>query len=178
MVPRNSTAVPLRGHTGQTPSNSSSKGYQQPPSSSTLLSYLPCSKETLLLISVYTMNWAKGGGCPEATRPPASTSWTGPRGTFYDTGCTFPLLFFRNDEVPWPKIVGMPKLLRKMTLLYTWALGLIVHGGGNLIFAEVSFRTRYVELLKWWAPRKFRVNVYRRTPRGCTHDSEAYDVIT
>ena len=50
-------------------------------------------------------------------------------------------IFFLNDRVPYkPKLVGMPIILsRKITFLYTWAVGLFI-GMQFDFFADVRFR--------------------------------------
>ena len=58
--------------------------------------------------------------------------------TLYDRGSTFPQNRFLNDGVPYPLLlVGMPILLKKKTILYTWDMGLFI--GCNLFFCWSQF---------------------------------------
>ena len=57
---------------------------------------------------------------------------------FYDRGITFPLKRFMNDGALQPKIVAMPILFRKMTFLYTWAVGLFIRKQFDFCWSQFS----------------------------------------
>ena len=46
---------------------------------------------------------------------------------FYDRGITFPLKYFLNDEVPQPRVLGLPILFRKNDIFVCSGRGTI-HG--------------------------------------------------
>ena len=84
---------------------------------------------------------------------------------FYDRGITFPINCFLNNGAPSPKIVGMPILFRKLRLSFARAIGLLIEMQLDVCRSQFSGDLLLVWISYVRSLRKFKVNLYRRTPR-------------